>query len=99
MAATRESAGINRLETEYERDCFESVASCFGASLLAQTAHLDDEIAERYGIVKARLAKLGSIIPENDIWIAATCLVHDFTLASRDAHFDSVEGLRKVRWD
>lgn len=66
---------------------------------LAQTVHLDDEIAERYGLVKARLAKLGSIIPENDIWIAATCLVHDFTLASRDAHFDSVEGLRKVRWD
>lgn len=65
---------------------------------MAQTAHLDDEIAERYGIVKARLAKLGSIIPENDIWIAATCLVHDFTLASRDAHFDSVEGLRKLRW-
>ena len=66
---------------------------------LAQTVHLDDEIAERYGMVKARLAKMGSLIPENDCWIAATCLVHDFTLATRDGHFDSVEGLRTVRWD
>lgn len=46
---------------------------------LAQTVHLDDEIAERYGMVKARLAKMGSMIPENDCWIAATCLVHDFS--------------------
>ncbi len=66
---------------------------------LAQTVHLDDDIAERYGMVKARLAKMGSMIPENDCWIAATCLVHDFTLATRDGHFDSVEGLRTVRWD
>ena len=66
---------------------------------LAQTVHLDDEIAEQYGKVKALLAERGSMIPENDIWIAATCLVHDMTLASRDAHFESVEGLRIVRWD
>jgi tRNA(fMet)-specific endonuclease VapC len=67
--------------------------------LLAQTVHLDGEIAERYGMVKAWLAKMGSMVPENDCWIAATCLVHDFTLATRNAHFDGVEGLRTVRWD
>ena len=39
------------------------------------------------------------MITENDIWIAATCLVHDLTLASRDAHFEAVEGLRLVRWE
>lgn len=66
---------------------------------LALTVHIDDEIAERYGIVKAQLAALGSMIPENDIWIAAACLVHDFTLATRDGHFESGEELRKVRWD
>ena len=66
---------------------------------LVQTVHLDDEIAERYGMIKARLAKLGAMIPENDVWIAATCLVHDFTLASRDGHFDSVEDLRTTRWE
>ena len=66
---------------------------------LVQTVHHDDEIAERYGKVKARLAQLGSMIPENDLWIAATCLVHDLTLASRDAYFEAVEGLRQVRWE
>lgn len=66
---------------------------------LTQTVHLDDEIAEQYGKLKARLAELGSMIPENDIWIAATCLVHDLTLASRDGHFEAVEALRTVRWD
>ena len=25
-------------------------------------------IAERYGMVKARLAKMGALIPENDCW-------------------------------
>ena len=66
---------------------------------LVQTVHLDDDIAESYGRVKARLAVLGSMIPENDIWIAATCLVHDLTLASRDRHFEAVEDLQIVRWD
>ena len=66
---------------------------------LVQIVQHDDEIAECYGQVKARLAELGSMIPENDIWIAATCLVLDLTLASRDAHFESVEGLRLVRWE
>lgn len=50
-------------------------------------------------MIKARLAKTGSMIPENDCWIAATGLVHDFTLATRDGHFDSVEELRTVRWN
>ncbi len=53
---------------------------------LVQIVQHDDEIAECYGQVKARLAELGSMIPENDIWIAATCLVLDLTLASRDSH-------------
>ena len=38
------------------------------------------------------------MIPENDIWIGASCLVHDLTLATRDAHFESIEGLRITDW-
>jgi hypothetical protein len=66
---------------------------------LVQSVHHDDEIAERYGQAKARLAALGSMIPENELWSAANCLAHDLTLASRDAHFESVEGLRLARWE
>ena len=46
-------------------------------------------VAEYYGQLKAHLASRGSIIPENDLWIAAVCLVNDLTLATRDAHFEN----------
>ncbi len=51
-----------------------------------------------YGRVKANLASRGQIIPENDIWIAATALEHSLPLATLDAHFDRVAGLQVLRW-
>ena len=54
------------------------------------------EIAERYGYVKAELAKKGTPIPENDIWIAATALETGARLISYDSHFDRVGGLVRV---
>ncbi len=41
---------------------------------LVQSVHHDDEIAERYGQVKARLAALGSMIPEKERKRHAQCL-------------------------
>jgi len=54
--------------------------------------------AKHYGQVKANLARRGQIIPENDMWIAATALEHDLPLATLDAHFDRVTGLHVLRW-
>lgn len=54
------------------------------------------EIAERYGYVKAELAKKGTPIPENDIWIAATALETGARLLSYDSHFDRVGGLVRI---
>ena len=54
------------------------------------------EIAERYGYVKAELAKKGTPIPENDIWIAATALEIGARLISYDSHFDRVGGLVRI---
>ena len=53
-------------------------------------------IAERWGYVKASLAKNGTPIPENDIWIAATALETGARLLSYDSHFDSVGGLIRL---
>ena len=53
-------------------------------------------IAERWGYVKASLAKNGTPIPENDIWIAATALETGARLLSYDRHFDSVGGLIRL---
>lgn len=53
----------------------------------------DAETARIYGAIKANLRQQGRPIPENDIWIAATAVQHDLTLATRDAHFEQVDGL------
>jgi len=45
------------------------------------------------GIVKDQLRKIGKPIPENDIWIAALTLQHNLSLATRDKHFENIEGL------
>jgi len=40
----------------------------------------------------------GSPIPENDMWIAALAQQHHLTLATRDRHFDNIEGLFVEKW-
>jgi tRNA(fMet)-specific endonuclease VapC len=54
--------------------------------------------AEEYGRTRAALAKAGTPLPENDIWIAALALEYQLPLAARDAHFDSVNGLMVLKW-
>lgn len=58
----------------------------------------DAATARVYGSVREALRRKGRPIPENDVWIAAVALQHDLILASRDAHFEQVEGLRLDRW-
>ncbi len=53
-------------------------------------------IAERWGYVKAILAKNGTPIPDNDIWIAATALETGARIISYDHHFDLVGGLIRI---
>ena len=54
--------------------------------------------AEHYGRVRAQLARAGTPIPENDIWIAALALENQLPLAARDAHFDNIVGLQVLKW-
>jgi tRNA(fMet)-specific endonuclease VapC len=58
----------------------------------------DEKTSEQYGEVKAELAAIGKLIPDNDIWIAALARQYDLPLVSRDAHFGAVSGLRVLRW-
>lgn len=54
----------------------------------------DTGTARVYGSIKTALRRLGTPIPENDVWIASVALQHGLTLASRDQHFHFVQGLR-----
>jgi tRNA(fMet)-specific endonuclease VapC len=58
----------------------------------------DSTTAQHYGEIKNSLRQKGRPIPENDIWIAATAKQHDLTVASRDNHFDYVDGLSIAHW-
>jgi len=59
---------------------------------------LDTETARQYGDVKNKLRIKGQPLPENDIWIAALALRHNLTLATRDSHFQEMEGLKTTTW-
>jgi len=58
----------------------------------------DISTARHYGQIKALLRRKGKPIPENDIWIAASAMQHSLTLATRDRHFDDVDGLQLSLW-
>jgi len=51
-----------------------------------------------YGEIKAELARSGSPIPENDVWIAAQAIEHGLPLATCDAHFSRVSRLTVLDW-
>jgi tRNA(fMet)-specific endonuclease VapC len=49
--------------------------------------------AELFGRISAGLRRKGSLIPSNDIWIAAHAMETGSSLLSYDPHFERVEGL------
>ena len=53
--------------------------------------NIDMEIAKTYGKIKSVLKAKGHPIPENDIWIAATCHAADLTLITADSDFDFID--------
>ena len=60
--------------------------------------HSTDQTASAYAKTKQALAAVGTLIPENDIWIAAFALEHNLPLATRDEHFFRVPGLTVLDW-
>lgn len=54
---------------------------------------VDVPVARHYAQVRSTLRAEGRLIPDNDLWIAATALEHNLTLVSRDSHFERVPGL------
>lgn len=60
---------------------------------------LCDLLTSQYsGQIKNVLRVKGQPIPENDIWIAALALQHNLPVATKDAHFSSVDGIAILAW-
>jgi tRNA(fMet)-specific endonuclease VapC len=64
-----------------------------------QVLHLDQDSADRFGNIKARLRKKGKLIEDFDILIASMTLVNNGILVtSNTEHFKRIEGLKLENW-
>jgi tRNA(fMet)-specific endonuclease VapC len=81
----------SRHRTEYENQLSQLEADFEVLTVDATTAAL-------YSLVRHELKNLGRPIPYHDIWIAALARQHSLPVISRDSHFDSVRGIRRLSW-
>ncbi len=77
----------SRLKENYEE--LKQFLSMSGVEIVK----IDENIAERYGIILKQLKESGNPIPANDIWIGATAVETGARLLSCDSHFDNIPGL------
>lgn len=75
--------GRQRLKNEQELEQFL-------AAPRVQILQIDEETSIRYAVILAGLWKVGTPIPTNDIWIAASAMQHGLEVLTRDAHFSKV---------
>jgi tRNA(fMet)-specific endonuclease VapC len=54
---------------------------------------VDEGTAIRYAEIYSNLERKGTMIPLNDIWIAAFAVRHEMSLLARDGHFERIDGL------
>ena len=86
--------GLERLAQGRRRTELETKAGKLFAILPCEP--LPPAAADRYAGVKISQQRRGLPLDENDLWIAATALVMEATLVSRDSDFQGVEGLALV---
>lgn len=84
-------AGASARSAENRRRVAEFGAKC---SLLEVTA----ATAELYSDLRLQLRAAGRPIPDNDLWIAATCLEAGLPLITRDSHFAQLPALQVLSW-
>lgn len=52
-----------------------------------RTVQLDEETADRYAVIHADLRRVGTPVPTNDLWIAASAMQHGLRVLTADSHF------------
>jgi len=57
---------------------------------------LTDQTMKIYGEIAAELAEKGKPTQQNDIWIAALCKQHDYSLITNDGGFQNITGLQTI---
>lgn len=60
--------------------------------------HIDEVTAKLFGEIATELRRAGRPIQQDDMWIAALCKQHGYTLATTDKDFDAIIGLELVNF-
>ena len=60
--------------------------------------YADATTAIIYGQIKHEQRMKGQMLPDNDLWIAATAIQYGLTLAARDHHFTWIDNLSLEQW-
>ncbi len=67
-----------------------------GIRRMAELLIPDVYTAECYGKLKRHVSRKGKMIPEGDLWIAATAQSHGLKLYCKDAHFEEVADVMDI---
>jgi predicted nucleic acid-binding protein len=70
----------------------------FLATPRVRVLELDRQTTRVFGEIATLLRHAGVAIQQNDIWIAALCKQHGYTLATRDRGFQQVLGLEVIEF-
>ena len=83
----------------YSRGVASTAGIAFGRFLNCENVHFraaDYAVADRYALIARSLRRKGRMIPQNDIWIAATAFETGSCVLSNDRHFDEIDGIVRV---
>jgi tRNA(fMet)-specific endonuclease VapC len=58
----------------------------------------DARTAIIYARIRQELERRGTVIPQNDIWIAAASIQADVPLITRDSHFAQIHELKVISY-
>jgi predicted nucleic acid-binding protein len=88
--------GLSRLPAGKKRNDLEARAQSILAALSVEPVTM--AIGDAYGRLKASLESQGVNLNDNDVWIAATALMHGHVLVTRDRLFSQVPALSVDDW-
>jgi tRNA(fMet)-specific endonuclease VapC len=68
----------------------------FVTTLEVSIIQVNEDVARKYAIIFSDLTNKGTLIPINDVWIAACSMSTGGTLLTRDHHFEQVSQIDKI---
>lgn len=86
------NAPIDRLRQEIRK---QGELALSGMSRIIESSPAINRV---YGEIAAELRRAGTMIPQNDMWIAAVARVVGATVVTHDNHFRKVKNLPVVDW-